>query len=82
MRKLRKDTKVSAVVVVVLAVLLFVILSEKLHKCPENHSNKTIKYWPYVKRMWNPNDNLRTVKRVLDRLGHEMVNGSDEWDVW
>lgn len=29
----------------------------------------------------NPNDNLRTVKRVFDRLGHEMVNGSQEWDV-
>lgn len=42
-----------------------------------------MRYWPYVENKWNKNDNLRTMKRVFDRLGHEMVNGSidPEWDV-
>jgi tubulin monoglycylase TTLL15 len=33
--------------------------------------------------MWNKNDNLRTMKRVFNRIGHEMVNGSErsDWDV-
>ena len=44
---------------------------------------KKLKYWPFVADMWNKNDNLRTIKRVFDRLDHERVNGSvdNSWDV-
>ena len=45
-------------------------------------SGKKLKYFSFVHRMWNKNDNLRTMKRVFDRLGHEKVNGiDDDWDV-
>lgn len=75
--------KESAFAVAALAILIFVLINKE-QKLPESQSNKTIKYWPFVEFMWNPNDNLRTVKRVFDRLGHERVNGSesDDWDVF
>lgn len=41
-----------------------------------------LKYWTMTLSEWNPKGNLRSVKRVFDRLGHQMVNGSEEsWDV-
>lgn len=41
---------------------------------------KKFKYLPIVLKMWNKNDNLRTMKRVLDRLGYERVNDfEDDW---
>lgn len=44
--------------------------------------NSSLKYWPVVLNEWNENDNLRTIKRVFDRLGHSQVNGSvGSWDV-
>lgn len=63
--------------------LLFILFNDKYQKCSEIvKNNKAIKYWPFVDDMWNPNDNLRSAKRVFGRLGHEMVNGShEEWDV-
>ena len=75
--------KISAFAVVALAILFFVLINKK-QKLPESQSNKAIKYWPFIEFTWNPNDNLRTVKRVFDRLGHERVNGSesDDWDVF
>ncbi|KAL7025814.1 hypothetical protein ACKWTF_013648 [Chironomus riparius] len=39
-------------------------------------------YWPVVLDQWNKNDNLRSMKRVFDRMGFRMVNGSEEhWDI-
>ena len=35
-------------------------------------------YWPVVLDQWNQNDNLRSMKRVFDRMGYKMVNGSEE----
>lgn len=35
-------------------------------------------YWPIVIDKWNENDNLRSMKRVFDRLGYRIVNGSEE----
>jgi tubulin monoglycylase TTLL15 len=48
----------------------------------EKHSEGK-KYWPYVLNKWNKNDNLRTMKRVLDRMGYEMVDGmvNSDFDV-
>jgi tubulin monoglycylase TTLL15 len=66
--------KRDPVIVALVAVLLVFLFSEIHHKCPKPQSNHTIKYWPH-------GDNLKSVKNVFDRLGHEMVNGSDEWEV-
>ena len=75
--------KESAFAVVALAILFFVLINNKEQKLPETESESNrIKYWPFVEIMWNPNDNLRTVKRVFDRFGHKKVNGSDDWDVF
>ena len=43
---------------------------------------KKLKYWPICKEMWNKNDNMRTMKRVFDRLGYLRVDGNiTDWDV-
>lgn len=43
---------------------------------------ETLKFWPFIVNSWNKNDNLRTMKRVFDRLQYEEVNGSlSDWDV-
>ena len=43
---------------------------------------KTLKYWPICLEMWNKNDNMRTMKRVFDRLGYQRVDGNKTaWDV-
>lgn len=46
-------------------------------------SPKVLKYWTFVLKMWNPNDNLKTHKTVFDRFGMKGVNGSvdDSWDI-
>jgi hypothetical protein len=35
-------------------------------------------FWPIVIKKWNKNDNLRTMKRVLGRMGYEKVDGMKE----
>lgn len=35
-------------------------------------------YWPVILDKWNENDNLRSMKRVFERLGYRMVNGTEE----
>ena len=41
-----------------------------------------IKYWAVVLNPWNKNDNLRTMKRVMNRFGYQEVNGNQtEWDI-
>lgn len=65
---------------------LFVLLAAFLFnrfKIDREAKKQPLKYWPFVKKLWNKNDNLRTHKRVLDRLGLQRVNGSedDSWDV-
>lgn len=43
---------------------------------------ETLKFWSFVVNSWNKNDNLRTMKRVFDRLQYQEVNGSlSDWDV-
>lgn len=43
---------------------------------------ETLNFWPFVVNSWNQNDNLRTMKRVFNRLQYEEVNGSEsDWDV-
>lgn len=74
--------KVTFITIFILLIGIFV--AWKSNKVP-NQNNSTIKqlkYIPIVLNKWNPNDNLRTVKRVLDRLGYQMVNDSNEpWDL-
>jgi hypothetical protein len=55
------------------------IESQKSQTCK---SSPQLTYWPIALKAWNKTDNLRTMKRVFDRLGHRMVNGSEEaWDI-
>lgn len=67
--------------IIIVGIWLFYYLNHE--KKEQINHQKVIKYWPYVQVMWNKNDNLRSVKRVFDRLGHSVVNGSngDDWDV-
>lgn len=65
-------------------ILVAVLLSFIFDKEAENRDvKKPLRFWPYVKKMWNKNDNLRTHKRVAERLGFRAVNGSgdDNWDL-
>lgn len=84
----RRNKDSCASVVALAALIVFFIIASKdkteIKTCHENlHGNNSIKYWAYVENDWNPNDNLRTIKRVFNRLGHEMANGngSHDWDV-
>jgi hypothetical protein len=66
--------------------LLFVAVGLSIylqHSKPKQSCEAELKYWPMVVHEWNPNDNLRSIKRVFDRLGYQMVNGSEEdsWDI-
>ncbi|CAO1348344.1 unnamed protein product [Diamesa serratosioi] len=46
------------------------------------NKGETLKFWPFIVNTWNKNDNLRTMKRVFNRLQYEEVNGSQsDWDV-
>jgi tubulin monoglycylase TTLL15 len=73
---------VSAVVAVCSVVVYFLFTGkpEELH---DESTKRIYKLWPFVEEMWNPNDNLRSVKRVMTRLGHEIVDGleTDDWDI-
>lgn len=51
---------------------------EKLTVSNECEKSKKFTYWPVVLDQWNQNDNLRSHKRVFDRLGYTMVDGTDE----
>lgn len=70
------------IVLISLIVLLATLFISGLN-LHQTCSRSRIKYWPYLNVMWNPNDNLRSMKRVFNRFGCEMVNGSldDSWDV-
>lgn len=72
-------TMVSAIILVVSLLIGFY---NKDNQKNLKH-REVLKYWPFVQVMWNKNDNLRTMKRVFGRFGHEMVNGSIDphWDV-
>lgn len=51
---------------------------EKLTVPKKCNVSRNFTYWPVVLNQWNKNDNLRSHKRVFDRLGYRMVNGSEE----
>lgn len=77
----RQDNSLAVLVVIV---VILAVAFKKDQKCNEEVDQRNLlKYWPFVKVMWNINDNLRSVKRVFDRHGHVMVNGSidEDWDV-
>src|SRR5690349_25032405 len=59
-------------------VVIGIFLHSKISEPCTQRTSMSLKYWPNLKNMWNPNDNLRTLKRVFGRLGHERVNSSDE----
>lgn len=63
--------------VVLVAILIIVFFNNKSQKSQDN-VKKTLKYWPVE---LEGHDNLETVKKVMDRHGHVMVNGSEDWDV-
>lgn len=74
----------SFVFIICASIFLAVLFNKIEEKCNEQGNQQgVVKYWPFVQVKWNKNDNLRTVKRVFDRLGHSMVNGStgDDWEV-
>lgn len=77
--------KIKSVVIAIAPVLISLLIglyyNNNNRKCINPPG--VVKYWPFLKKMWNKNDNLRTMKRVFDRLGNEMVNGSvdPDWDV-
>lgn len=48
---------------------------ECLKSCESQSKVLQLSYWPHVIDEWNVNGNLRTMKRVFDRLGYKMVNG-------
>lgn len=80
--------KIFSVILLILAIAAFHFFEQSLRPNKEHLENKSkrndvIKYWPFVQNMWNPKDNLRTIKRVMGRFGHKMVNGSetDDWDL-
>ncbi|CRK91752.1 CLUMA_CG005386, isoform A [Clunio marinus] len=49
----------------------------------QSKDSKILKYWDVCLHNWNKNGNLRTVKRVFERLGYEAADGSkgDDWDI-
>ncbi|KAG5668715.1 hypothetical protein PVAND_016643 [Polypedilum vanderplanki] len=52
----------------------------KIELIPKLNETKSYKYWPIIIDKWNPLGNLRTHKRVLNRLGYEMVDGFEgDW---
>jgi tubulin monoglycylase TTLL15 len=60
--------------------------AEKLKEPKETFTikaNHTLKYWPIVIHKWNKQDSARSMKRVLDMMSWQMVNGSagDGWDL-
>lgn len=74
-------------IVIAIGVAFFLQLRSKspvtvavVEKC--DIPRKTLKFWPVCLEMWNKNDNLRSMKRVFDRLGYQFVNGNKtDWDV-
>ena len=79
--KFEKSFLLTSVLVIVLSVgLSFYLIN--FERCEKIDQNSPIKYWPVVINEWNRNGNLRTMKRVFDRLGYQMVNGSEtSWDI-
>lgn len=44
--------------------------------------NQPIQFWTVVLNPWNKNDNLRTMKRVMNRFRYQEINGNQTvWDV-
>lgn len=72
---------ISSLASVTIGVLAFV--TWKQLNTREVKSQRQLNFWPCVIDAWNENDNLRTMKRVSDRLGYKIVNGSngEAWDV-
>lgn len=73
---------IASSLVLLLATSIGVFIWNTNGRPQECISIRQLNYWPIIQNVWNPNDNLRTMKRVFDRLGHRMVNGSEEpWDI-
>jgi tubulin monoglycylase TTLL15 len=72
-----------AAVVAGFSIAVFNLLVEKPEELHDVSTKSTLKLWPFVRNMWNPNDNLRSVKRVMTQLNHEIVDGleTDDWDI-
>lgn len=67
-----------------LVVLGIGLISIQLQNVYENYGqiDQPIKFWTVVLNPWNKNDNLRTLKRVMNRFGYQEVNGNQtEWDI-
>lgn len=78
--KIQNPLVASAIVLLVsVAIGISIYMNQQL-ACPPIQPQVT--YWPIVLQEWNPNGNLRTIKRVFDRLGYQMTNGSvADWDI-
>jgi hypothetical protein len=67
-----------SILVAVISVCFYLKLKSRNEN--KNECGKKFTYWPIVIEKWKENDNLRTMKRVLDGLGYEMVDGTkEEW---
>lgn len=72
-------TSICAVIVVLISWFLIQYCKE----ISDQQVHVSSKYWGVCLDEWNENGNLRTMNRVFERLGYDMVNGSndDNWDV-
>ena len=83
MKKSKNVNKIVLNVICVVTIVIAIIVAYvkrsvwegcSVEKCDIPH--KALKYWPICKRMWNKKDNLKTMKRVFDRLGYQRVDGN------
>ena len=75
--------KISSVVtsLVILGIGLIAFQLKNINK-QNGKIDEPIKYWAVVLNPWNKNDNLRTMKRVMNRFGYQEVDGNQtEWDI-
>lgn len=69
------------VIIIAVGIGVFIYSNSSSSGTKHDITNPQLTYWPIVLQPWQK-DNLRSVKRVFDRLGYRIVNGTEEhWDV-
>lgn len=74
------------VVPILLAIIAYIVVKENPirdeNRDSQSRYNRQMKLLPLAISKWNPNDSLRTVKKVFARLGHQIVDKDEKsWDV-
>lgn len=78
----RQRSKLVILNVFSVILTLAVVLYFQLNPSTPGTSNNQLKLWPITLNQHYPSDQLRTVKKISDVLGHRLVNGTnEEWDV-